>query len=341
MPKVSVIVPIYNIEPFLQQCLQSIADQSFEDFECIMVDDGSTDESPAICDEFAAKDTRFIAVHQPNGGTCVARNTGIDKARTDLITFVDHDDYLMSDHLETLMDLWAPGVMPLCNATLDEDGARTKPLVELHNTGCRPAADFAQLYVTQLLNMPWNKLFERERLNATKIRFIPGQGLGEDIFFVIAYLRACPITFNVSARQTYLHRLHGNAHKWRFNDSFFEAEQQIQDKVLDCAKALGCPAQDFLKLYQFHMETLQVGIRDVFHAARAQRAGNPYKNLKKALENTVVQQALADCLRSGITVPGGWAIHRVKPRLYWPLVHLQEAMGGLRKRLGVGENPGK
>lgn len=81
VPFASIIVPVYNAEKYLRRCLDSIAGQTFADFECILVDDGSTDGSPAICDEWAAKDRRFRVIHQKNGGASAARNAGLDAAR--------------------------------------------------------------------------------------------------------------------------------------------------------------------------------------------------------------------------------------------------------------------
>ena len=80
-PLVSIIVPVYNVEAYLSRCLESIAAQTFRDFECILVDDGSTDSSPALCDEWAQRDPRFRVLHQKNGGISAARNSGMDAAQ--------------------------------------------------------------------------------------------------------------------------------------------------------------------------------------------------------------------------------------------------------------------
>lgn len=95
--KLSIIVPIYRVEQTLDRCVESIVGQSFSDFEVILVDDGSPDGCPALCDEWVRKDCRIHVVHQDNGGLSAARNTGIDKAQGELLTFVDSDDYLEPD----------------------------------------------------------------------------------------------------------------------------------------------------------------------------------------------------------------------------------------------------
>ena len=92
-PKISIIVPIYNMERYLRQSLDSIKAQTFTDWECILVDDGSKDTSPIICDEYAAADSRFKVIHKPNGGVSSARNAGLDAATAEYIGFVDPDDW--------------------------------------------------------------------------------------------------------------------------------------------------------------------------------------------------------------------------------------------------------
>lgn len=94
LPKISIIVPVYNTARYLARCLDSIAAQTFTDWECICVDDGSPDASGAILDEYAAKDSRFVVLHQENGGVSRARNAGLDVARGEWIAFVDSDDWV-------------------------------------------------------------------------------------------------------------------------------------------------------------------------------------------------------------------------------------------------------
>lgn len=96
----SIIVPVYNSEKYIGDCVKSIRNQSFEEWELILVDDGSTDHSPEICDEFAAKDNRIRVIHQENAGVSAARNAGIEKAGGDFLLFCDADDWLEEDALE-------------------------------------------------------------------------------------------------------------------------------------------------------------------------------------------------------------------------------------------------
>lgn len=99
MPLVSIIVPIYNAEKTLRRCIDSILSQTFSDWELLMIDDGSTDQSGTICDQYAIKDKRIKVFHKKNGGVSSARNLGLDNARGEWITFVDADDQIISNSL--------------------------------------------------------------------------------------------------------------------------------------------------------------------------------------------------------------------------------------------------
>ena len=101
-PTISVIVPVYNVEQYLDECIQSILNQSFVDIELLLVDDGSTDNSGAICDTYVKQDSRIHVIHQSNGGVMKARKTGVENALGELICFVDSDDMLLEGALQTM-----------------------------------------------------------------------------------------------------------------------------------------------------------------------------------------------------------------------------------------------
>ena len=102
-PKISVIVPVYNVEKYLRRCIDSILAQTFSDFELLLIDDGSKDSSGEICEEYAGKDARIRVFHRQNGGVSTARNLGIDKAKGEWIYFVDSDDVVLPSALGTFV----------------------------------------------------------------------------------------------------------------------------------------------------------------------------------------------------------------------------------------------
>src|SRR4051812_493152 len=187
MPRISVVVPIYNVEPYLDECLESIAGQTFTDLEVIMVEDGSSDRSPEIAQGFADRDERFKLIRQPNGGLGNARNTGIDAATGEFLAFVDSDDFL------------APNAYELLINALDESGSdfATGNVMRLTTAGERPvwflvdtfAKTRLEAHVTRNRSLiadrtAWNKLFRRSFWDAQGRRFPEGV-LNEDIPVIV------------------------------------------------------------------------------------------------------------------------------------------------------------
>lgn len=128
MPKITVIVPVYKVEPYLHRCVDSILAQTYTDFELILVDDGSPDNCPAICEAYAAKDNRIRVIHQENGGLSAARNTGLDAAKGEYIAFVDSDDVVCETYLERLLQamLAAQADIAVCDMVIFADGEEPK-----------------------------------------------------------------------------------------------------------------------------------------------------------------------------------------------------------------------
>ena len=103
MEKVSVIIPVYNSEKYLKSCIESIRKQTYTDLEIILVDDGSTDKSGKICDEYMKMDTRIVAIHQENQGVSTARNNGLKAATGKYVRFIDSDDYIGADNIKNMV----------------------------------------------------------------------------------------------------------------------------------------------------------------------------------------------------------------------------------------------
>ena len=102
--KISVIIPVYNVEKYLKRCLDSVINQTYKNLEIILIDDGSTDKSGNICDEYAAKDKRIIVIHKENGGLSDARNKGLDICTGDYISFIDSDDWIENGFYEYVVN---------------------------------------------------------------------------------------------------------------------------------------------------------------------------------------------------------------------------------------------
>lgn len=193
---ISVIVPAYNCVNSLAYCVHSVQQQTFSDWELILVDDGSTDGSNKLCDKFAAEDNRIRVIHKPNGGVSSARNTGIDAANGEYITFCDSDDYLEPDYLETLVQTAESnpdcGHIWCCFQTVtgyQKENAEPNYISAesvLHYT----LNDYMTLHEMWLDSGPCNKLYRTDVIKGAEILFPEDLSLGEDLLFNLAYIDA-------------------------------------------------------------------------------------------------------------------------------------------------------
>lgn len=194
----SIIVPVYNAAPWLNRCLASIAGQTFRDWECLLIDDGSTDESGAICDAWQQKDSRFAAVHQKNAGVSAARNKGLSLAKGEQIAFCDADDVFSPTAMEyaLAMHRQAPEAMVIWGFTTDPERFAQKPGA-LDFSVLPKAAFDGVAWVEILYNAVWNRLFDAEKLRQKQLFFRDELGqagaavICEDGEFVARYLDQC------------------------------------------------------------------------------------------------------------------------------------------------------
>lgn len=185
-PELSIIVPIYKVEKYLDECIQSILGQTFTDFELILVDDGSPDACPQMCDAAAEQDSRVRVIHQKNGGLSAARNTGIEAARGNWLGFVDSDDFVAPDFYEKLYNaaVNADADCAVCSVQLThEDGSwmDTPPQWKVYGGGY--TGEDVLKTITWQNNAPylvaWNKLYRREVFRT--LRYPVGR-INEDVF---------------------------------------------------------------------------------------------------------------------------------------------------------------
>ena len=183
-PLLSIIVPVYKVENYLPKCIDSILAQTFTDFELILVDDGSPDNCPALCDAAAEKDARVRVIHQKNGGLSAARNAGLDAARGAWIGFVDSDDYIAPEMYEVLYQaVQSTGAdLALCDyAEVDEAGT---PCPQMHvslSEGELTGQELLKRASGLMVQLAWNKMYRRAIF--TQMRYPEGK-LNEDLFLI-------------------------------------------------------------------------------------------------------------------------------------------------------------
>lgn len=193
---ISIIVPVYNVEKYLQRCIESILAQTLTDFELLLIDDGSKDKSGEICDNFALKDKRIKVFHKENGGVSSARNLGITKAQGEWITFIDSDDWVEPDYLANFSmdsDLCVQGYY--CGETLTV----YTPTIVMQNVGL-------SYMKAGYVSGPYCKLFKAEIIQSNHISFDLQLSYGEDMLFLMQYSIYCR-TMKVENTAAYHYRL--------------------------------------------------------------------------------------------------------------------------------------
>ena len=191
MGKVSIIVPIYNVEKYLSKCIESILSQTYKNIEIILVDDGSPDNSPQICDEYAKKDDRIIVIHKANGGVSSARNAGLDIATGKYIGFVDPDDYIMNDIGEIINILGKSNYDIAISGynRVDEDGnilkeVKWKQCIINEYEIIKNIFDYRK--GLGIRPSVWNKIFTKKSIGELKFR--EDLHISEDLEFLVRYL---------------------------------------------------------------------------------------------------------------------------------------------------------
>lgn len=190
---ISIIVPVYKAETFITRCIESIISQTYPNWELILVDDGSPDNSGRICEEFAQKDSRIHVFHKPNGGVSSARNLGIESAKGDWITFIDSDDYIRPNYLENLSnsaddDLIISGSQRFGESEDDYRLPESRKY-EIHEfiKMVFEAKSEDDIY-TSCISYPWGKLLKSDIIKHNDLYFNSKMKLAEDTNFMLQYL---------------------------------------------------------------------------------------------------------------------------------------------------------
>lgn len=233
MAKLSVIMPCYNAEALLARAVESVLTQSFCDFELFLVDDGSKDSTPALCDAYAEKDSRVQVIHQENAGASAARNAALDEAKGEYIAFLDADDYLRFDAYEKMFAaMEASGAPAACCGYVHafEDGSLGAPSPAPFADGFHTEEEVMQGIVLPLLQdrlregmvegMVWRYIFRRDLIEARRLRFPKCYYLEDELFLLRYFAEPVPIAsvdeglyFYYLNRRSVTHRYHADLTK--------------------------------------------------------------------------------------------------------------------------------
>ena len=252
--KISIIIPVYNAEKYVSKCIDSLLNQTFQDFEIILVNDGSTDDSVKICREYAECDNRIILIDRENGGVCTARNAGLDVATGEMITFVDADDWMPENSLQLLYSEYKRTNADLVIGDISfVNGGKTSRIrvfdkafttrdpswINQYEIACigygynpNPGT---KMNVTGLGSMG-NKLYRRRIIEANQLRFDPyTMGIYEDNLFVLHYLELCDCISYIS-ESVYFYRKVLNSNSRGYKENTLEISSRIFEKIEEYIK---------------------------------------------------------------------------------------------------------
>ena len=282
-PTVSIIVPVYNAEHTIGRCIESILNQEYTDFELLLVDDGSTDTSGAVCDGYAAVDSRVQVIHKENTGVSASRNLALDRARGTYLQFLDSDDWITSDATSSLVRAMESGPCDLVisdfyrvvgervsqKGDIDEDGIMTREEFAAHMM-----EDPADFYYGVL----WNKLYRRAIVEAHHLRMDPEISWCEDFMFNLEYIRYAevfraiqiPIYYYVKTKGSLASQSLTISQTVKMKLTVFECYHRFFKTVLDEDEYEKCR----LKVYRFLLDAAGDGSVPPAVLPNSQKLGN-------------------------------------------------------------------
>ena len=281
---ISVVIPAYNLAPYLERCIDSILNQTYTDFEILLVNDGSTDETGEICDKLALCDSRIRVFHKENGGVSSARNMALDNAKGDMISIIDGDDWveptLFEDAVNSMKQNNAQVFM--FEYFIDKNNESVKHSVSALKYGVLDTETALIRTISPDNRFAWSKIFQRELLHDTK--FDENLILGEDTLFICEIVaRARNIFYSDNAYYHYIIR-ENSAITSAFKIKKMTGVEAYQ-KELELCKALGFKvAEDYARA-----AIIDLGISLCQKASKSDVKKQAYKITKKAIRNLIVK----------------------------------------------------
>lgn len=204
--KYSVIIPVYNVKDYLPNCLDSLLSCQCVDFELLLVDDGSTDTSGQICDEYSGKDSRVRVFHKPNGGVSSARNLGLENASGEWVMFVDSDDYVSNSFFD--VDETTSDIIERPYSYVDESSKVLNRFVPVDKKVVASQEGLFRFFVQNRINVLWNKVIRRTLIGP--LRFNTSVKIGEDFLFYLELIKKVR-RYEFSSKGEYFYLVRGGS----------------------------------------------------------------------------------------------------------------------------------
>ena len=303
--KISIVVPVYNAEKELQRCVNSILGQSFSDWELLLIDDGSRDGSPALCDRLAQRDPRVRVCHKENGGVSSARNLGIRKAEGEYLMFTDSDDTLFPETLATLYGkaLETKAELVVCGFTyyVEQNGRHVDNLPEKAFCGGGETyleEGFLADFKRELFNPPWNKLIRRELLLENEIRFGEEYAICEDMAFSMQILEKCRGICVIPGSLYCYHYKEADNLVHRFHENYYEALLYFRDCAWQCFGTLHARQELYEEINSYFVGKSLMFLHKIYRSSGYDASGK-YAELKRIGGSLPLQSALRGCKTTG------------------------------------------
>lgn len=272
-PAISVIIPVYKCEKDLVQCIESVLNQTFQDFELILIDDGSPDSSPRICDEYMQKDNRIQVIHKKNAGVSSARNEGIKVVKGEYITFIDSDDYIDAEMFECLYKQAKEHLADIVVSSLvmekwENGGITEKSIYKIQSSKAYDSKEllekWGQDFPAICMCGPWCKLYKSEAIKRNKISFDTSLSCGEDTYFNLDVLASIKKIY--FCEEIFYHYRRDNADSLfsRFHKDTYEIHTKVYGKMRELMIALQCSKKAINQFENQYFRMLIGGVHEYF-----------------------------------------------------------------------------
>ncbi len=302
MSKVSIIIPVYNAEAYIRQCIDSIISQSFVDWELLLIDDGSVDRSLSICQDYALKDDRIKLFHKDNGGVSSARNLGLRNAFGDWIAFVDADDFLERDYLSSLLTLDESDMV--IGGYKNEKGVGEK-ISDAGFTKVLGEIDFMQRKNSRIFYFPWRRLYKKHLIDRYHIFFDEEMRLSEDTCFTVRYMAHCRcISFSPTCN--YIYRTGTGTAKYKLNYNEFEEHCSKFKEVISYFQSLtgiklAILEGEILSIFFYYYKDFLKTVNSYREYAENTKAWN-FSNLNLFINNYLIEKPFIKKILYEITI---------------------------------------
>jgi glycosyltransferase involved in cell wall biosynthesis len=313
---ISIIVPIYNAEKYLKECIDSIINQTYKNIEIILVDDGSTDNSGKICDDYAKNDNRIIVIHKQNGGVSSARNNGLDQATGKWIAFVDADDWIDKDYCNILLDEANDDTNIVCCGYKRTSGSQ----VEEVNSDNQIIKYSGMGFIEKLLNVQngygfvHTKLFENNIIN--NIRFDETLKVAEDALFNMQVSKNAN-TVKVINKSIYNYRVTSNSAVRKYDENYIN---KYIDGMNACSKFVNDNFSDNAKIMQnlnnfvvYHL--LLIAVNYCYNPQNNTK--NKLKQLKDTCNIELFKNAIKGSNYNDLSLTRKITLFTIKTKLYF------------------------